>query len=176
MQQFDNPPTNKQSFWRRLKTIPRTKLLISGCLGVLLVAAGVWYWYDSQPIISRSLVSEADFSVYAPKKAPVGYKLQDEQVKLSNGLLNYGFIDEINDKHIAVTVQSKPSGFNIEQMSEGGSISSTATPNGTIYNLSAGGASRYLLDAGGTLIYLTSPESIDTSTINQLASSLIKLN
>lgn len=61
-------------------------------------------------------------------------------------------------------------------MIEGGSVKSTVLASGTLYDLSAGGASKYLLDMGDSLVFITSARSINTSTINALAIDLQRVN
>ena len=147
-----------------------------GVFGVLAIGLIVTSVYTNQTIIDRSTAAEVNFTVYAPSRAPKGYVVERDQIRASNEVLTYGFRDEKTNKNITVTVQDRSSKFDIAQMSKGGSISSTATANGTLYDLSVGQSSQYLLDTGDALIYLTSPERIDNPTISALASSLKKIN
>ena len=134
------------------------------------------YFLWSSPVIDRSLVKDAEFSVYAPRKAPDGYVLQEDLTRYSSNTLTYGFLSPEDGGKIVVTVQPLPNGFDMTQMTEGGSIDRTNTPQGTLYNLSAGGASKYLLNTGDSLIFLTSDSSISTASINSLVEDLVKLN
>lgn len=175
MQQSERSQLGKLPLSRRLYKASKSKrLMLAVVIGLVLLAAAIWYWYDKQPIIDRDTISSADFTVYVPSKAPAGYTLREEQTSLSNGILTYGFQDESSDSDIIVTVQTKPSGFDMSQLSKDGSITSSSTSVGQLYNLSVGNSSQYLLDTGDSLLYITSPNNIDTSTVNSLANSLSK--
>ena len=160
---------------RQLLSRHRSKIII-GIVVAIIVAGIAWYWYQRQPIINQRVISAADFSVYVPTKAPAGYSLREEQTSLDNGILTYGFEDSSSDRDITVTVQAKPSGFDMSALSKGGSVNSIATSAGTMYNLSAGGLSQYLIDTGDSLLYITSPDTIGTETATSIANSLTKYN
>lgn len=142
----------------------------------MVSGVGAWYWYNSASVVDREVVEAADFTVYSPRRAPVGYQLQEDKTSLKNGILTYEFAGESSRADIVVTVQDRPEGFSMSEISKGGSISSTAMDSGTLYDLSAGEAAQYLLDTGVSLVYITSPGSINTGTINSLANSLRKIN
>lgn len=142
------------------------------CLG-LVGLAGFRLVTDRQ-IVDRSLASEADFSVYSPSQAPEGYELT-RSPSLSGQILTYSF-EAASGSTIAVTNQPRPTGFDISQMSKGGSISSIATNSGTLYDLSIGQSGQFLLDTGDALIYFTSPSRIDIVTVSSLANDLQKIN
>lgn len=162
---------------RWLATKKSRRIMLAVLAGVILLAGTSWYWYSNQSVVDRQLVSEANFTVYAPKAAPAGYRVDDKRTVLRNGVLSYGFVDESSPaKNITVTVQAKPSGFDMVKMTGGGSVSSRAVDAGTLYDLSAGGSSQFLLDSGEGLIFITSADSIDNSTVNSLANSLVRLN
>lgn len=153
------------------------KSIIVGASVIALSTAGAGYYiWSQQPIIDRNVIKDARFSVYAPTATPKGYALNDDETRLGGGTLTYSFSDVDDESKITVTVQPKPSGFDMRQMTKDGSINTTATTNGTLYNLSAGGMSKHLLDTGESLVFLTSPVEIDSATVAAFASSLKKLN
>ena len=171
-QSLDKPTVIARSSWKRkLKALVWVIVLVS-----IVVALGIWYWRDSASVVDRKLVSGADFTAYAPRQAPAGYKIQQDQTSLENGLLTYKFTGSSGESDIIVTVQDRPDGFNMNEISKGGSISSTAMDSGTLYNLSSGETSQFLLDTGVSLVYITSPSNVDTGTVNSLTNSLRKLN
>ncbi len=153
----------------------RTRLIAAG---VVVVAAGgiAYYVWAAQPIVGRRVVSEANFPVYTPRRAPSGYRLVQDETRLGDRTLSYVFVDDKAERTITVTMQPTPSKFEMSQIVEGGSINSTAVASGMLYNLSSGDASKYVLDTGDTLVFLTSPDKIDTATINGLAASLVRQN
>lgn len=126
------------------------------------------------PIVERSLASKAGFSIYSPSRSPSGYELT-RSPSLSGEILTYSF-EAAKGSTIAVTNQPRPAGFDISQMSKGGSISSTATNSGTLYDLSIGQTGQFLLDTGDALIYFTSQSRIDMVTVSSLANDLRKIN
>ena len=153
----------------------RTKIVILILGGSLVLGGGALYFImRPQPLLDPALVGKVNFPVYAPKTLPNGYTLKKDSQQVNQGVFVYE-LDGPAQQTIAVTLHSSPDGFDMTKMMEGGSISSTATPVGPMYNLSAGGTSKYLLDVGSELIFLTSPTKIDTATINALASSLAKV-
>lgn len=142
-----------------------------------MVLSGVmYYWLSRQPLIDEKTVAQADFPVYVPRHEPWGYELQASQTRITKDMLVYVLEGKAAGKNITVSVQPRPAGFNMTQLSEGGSISSAVIQNGTLYNLSTGESSKYLLDSGDALIFMTSPASIDTATVNALAISFSRLN
>lgn len=151
-------------------------LLVGAIVVVGAIGAGIYYYIATSPAISRSVVNEAEFSVYAPNHAPSGFHVDDDRTNLSDTMLSYVFVGQSDEREITVTVQPTPAGFDMSQLIGSGSINSTTTSNGTLYDLSAGGTSRHLLNTGDALVFLTSAQNIDTTTINQLAQSLRKLN
>ena len=162
---------------RRLFAALGIKNLLRIGIGVIVIAIAVggYIWW-STPVIDKALVADASFSVYAPRKAPSGYVIQESRTRLSSDTLTYAFRDAQANRDIVVTVQPLPSGFDMTQMTEGGSIDRITTSSGVLYNLSAGGASKYLLSTGDSLIFLTSSTAIDTATISSIADDLVKLN
>lgn len=144
--------------------------------GVLLLSILVWYWYDSRTIIDRSVLADADFSVYAPKQSPRGYKTLHEETSISSGVLTYIFGSDDNQNRITVTVQEKPSNFDMAAITSSGSINPTSTPKGNLYDLSTAGSSKYLLDAGDSLLFFTSANSISNSEILELVAGLRRVN
>lgn len=160
---------------RRLSRRARKTLLLVVLVGVLLAGVAYYYW-SKRTVLDEQIVKETGFTVYAPKDPPAGYELNEDSVKSDSGTVSYVFDGVLTDKSITVTVQPKPSGFNMSQMIDKGSIQSKAVASGTLYDLSAGGTSQHLLDTGDSLVFMTSSESIDTATINALAEDLVKQN
>lgn len=168
----DKPPLVLRPFLSR-----RARLVtVVALLAAALVAVGYWYWYDNQSVVDHKLVDEAKFTVYAPKHPPAGYETDTDRASLSGGVLSYGFTDETSDKDVTVTVQAKPQGFDMTQLTKGGSVSSTSVTAGVLYNLSVGGSTQYLLDTGDSLIYITSSKAIDHVWVSEFANSLSKAN
>ena len=95
---------------------------------------------------------------------------------MNGEVLSYVLINQATNKQITVTVQPKPSNFDMSQMTKGGSVESVTVQLGILYNLSAGGSTRFLLNTGDTLIFMTSPESVDTETVTNLANSLTRFD
>ena len=146
-----------------------------GLMGAVILGLAVYIYLANSPVIDRSTVEKADFSVYAPKHSPGGYELLSDQTSLNGRILTYSLKAE-RGGIVTVTNQPRPNAFDISQMSKGGSISSIATKNGTLYDLSIGQSGQFLLDTGDALIYFTSPSRIDTVTISSIANDLHKLN
>lgn len=168
----NSPEVKRQSLLKRSLNILGWVILV-----VLLVSGfGIWYWYNSAAVVDREIASAADFTVYSPRQAPSGYQLEAEQTSLNNDILTYKFTSQSNRTDIVVTVQDRPEGFSMSEISKGGSISSTAMSSGTLYDLSTGDTSKYLLDTGLSLVYITSSGSINTATINSLVNNLRKIN
>ena len=145
------------------------------CLAVVFFVA--WRWYDARPVLDRSVVAEANFTVYEPKNVPSGYQVNGGEASLKNGILTYTINDKSDlGRDITVTTQAKPSGFDMSAMGKGGSsVSGNITNAGTLYNLSAGGTSQYLLDAGDSLVYITSPGELEPSVVNSLTASFVRV-
>lgn len=162
----------------RLFTNKKTRRITLAVLaGVILLLGGIWYWYNSQSIIDRQIVNQANFTVYAPKSVPSGYSLQDDKTKVSRSMLTYSFASQsVEDDVIIVTVQPKPASFDMQQLVGSGTVNTTSTPLGLMYNLSVSGHSQYLVDTGSSLIFLTSSTEIDAVTVNKLVNDLVKLN
>lgn len=142
----------------------------------LVLAAGFWYWRQSSSVVERRVVAEAGFTVYAPRQAPAGYVIESDQTSLKNDILTYKFTSQSDGGDMVVTVQDRPDGFSMSEISKGGSISSTAMDSGTLYDLSTGEAGQYLLDTGVSLVYITSQGKIDKAAVNALANDLRKIN
>ncbi len=165
------PTVTKSSWKRKLKAACWIAIVV-----LALVGSAVWYWRDSASVVDRKVVSSADFATYAPRQAPSGYQVQDDQTSFENEILTYKFASKTDDPDIVVTVQDRPDGFSMTEISKGGSLSSRAMDSGTLYDLSTGETGQYLLDTGVSLVYITSAGDINASTINLLANSLRKIN
>lgn len=173
MSQTKVEANEKPSIILRLFTNKKTRRITLAVLaGVILFSALGWYWYGNRLAIDKSAFSEANFSVYAPSKPPKGYKTVHDDTVLSNGVLTYSFQSQEAENTITVTVQAKPDNFDMAASASSGSINATATPNGTLYNLSTGQSSKYMLDAGDSLLFITSEKSISNAQINSLVTDL----
>lgn len=151
--------------------------LIGVTTGVVVVAAIIGYnVWANHSVVERRLIREAGFPVYAPRSAPKGFTIDTGRTQLNGEVLSYVLINQATNKQITVTVQPKPSNFDMSQMTKGGSVESVTVQLGILYNLSAGGSTRFLLNTGDTLIFMTSPESVDTETVTNLANSLTRFN
>lgn len=150
------------------------RIVIGGAL-VVGIAVGAYLFWPSASILDASTIGQAKFPVYAPKTTPEGFTLQKNTTVVTDSTITYSLVSEGNDV-ITVTVQPRPSSLDMRQMTEGGSVKSTILSSGTLYDLSAGGASKHLLDMGDSLVFITSAQSISTSTINELASNLQRAN
>lgn len=151
-------------------------LVVAGVGLVILVVGIVLYVIMSQPLVPASKAQEVPFSVYSPKSSPEGYSFVEERVNYSNSTFSYIFEEGDGESELTVTIQPKPDTFDMSAMSEGGSINSTSTKNGALYNLSASGNSQYLLDTGESLVFFRANKNLDSATMNSLADSLIKIN
>lgn len=148
-------------------------IVIAAVLVGLMVAYYIW---SNKLIVDRSLIMQADFSVYVPNQPPRGYEVRREQTSLGEGILTYGFDSLEANQSVIITVQSRPEGFNISQMIKGGSVNSSTTSNGVLYDLSTGESSQYLLDTNDALVYITSPDKLEASLIGSIANSLKRVN
>lgn len=178
MQEFRHHPSLSTS--SRVLGVRRATwrfILIGGGVIVLLIGAGmVYYQWSVRPVVDRRVIDQAGFVVYAPTTAPRGYSVRNEATAITGDTLTYTFSGTAGDADITVTVQPRPSGFNMKQITEGGSVNSTATPNGTLYDLSAGNTSKYLLDTTDSLVFITSAQTVTAATVNDLAASLRRYN
>lgn len=155
----------------------KRRLRIVGVISVLIMGVAIGYYaWTTRPLIDRQTLREVDFPVYAPSRTLSGYRLDSNQTQVTDDVLTYAMKDQSGGNEITISVQAKPSGFDMSKLTKGGSISSTAVKSGTVYNLSAGGVSKYLLDSGDALIFLTSSQHISTETIHALADSFTRAN
>ncbi len=157
----------------------QNRLLKWGLIGLFVVIAigfaGYLFW-TSQPIVEKRIIDKADFPVYLPNKLPEGLTLQRDQTQASKDMLSFVLYSSKTDQDIAVTVQPRPEGFNMQQMIGSGSVKSRAISVGIFYDLSANGSNKYLVDTGESLIFITTSEVIDEATIGRLADSLSRAN
>ena len=177
MKQIDqSKPVRVHAANKHITIIRSQKFWYGIGLAALSLSVTGYLLLANKPVIDRSVAKEAGFSIYAPKSPPEGYVFDKQTVKIGHNSVSYVLKQPDSDKRITVTVQPTPKGFNMAQMIDKGSIQSTAVDSGTLYNLSTGGSSQYLLDTGDALVFLTSPSSIGTVTINALASDLTKVD
>lgn len=162
----------------RVKTTRATWLRPVFYVGAALIVLGLagYFFQSNRPVIDRSITKDASFPVYVPKSSPAGYEINTEKTKLSSDTLTYTFSAKNDQKSddIVVTVQPLPKNFSMQKLIGSGSVTTTNTDNGTLYDLSASQKSQYLLNTGDALIFFTSTSVIDTSAINHLASDLVK--
>ncbi len=151
------------------------RMLIGGAIVAACMAGGAYLLWPSASVLDDSTIRQAQFPVYAPQAAPEGYTLQKNRTVVTDSTIVYSFANERGDG-ITVTVQPRPSSLDMRQMTEGGSVKSTILSSGTLYDLSAGGASKYLLDMGDSLVFITSVQAVNTSIINTLAANLKRAN
>lgn len=159
---------------RRVRLKFRYKALIGVTLLTSIAGVAVYYQNSNQPIIDKTVVSKAKFTVYSPSKPPEGYTLAKESVRLDDQTLSYKFVGNDQNRVITVTVQPLPSNFDMARLIGGGSVPSSVTQNGTLYNLSTKSNSQYLLNTGDSLVFFTSTTPIDSATISHLANSLTR--
>lgn len=170
-------PSN-ESLIRRLIRLPAwAKITALSLVGLGVAAVAVYMVLDSQPIISKQATEGATFPVYVPTKTPAGYVVEPVKTSLTSDMLTYTFVPDSNkdaSNEIVVTVQPLPKDFNMTKLIGSGSVTTTTTNNGTLYDLSTSKKSQYLLNTGDALIFFTSAGSIDTLTINSLVADLVK--
>lgn len=167
-----------ESKGRPRKRSIKQRYIVVGAGILLLVLLGGLYIYRTvvdRPILDPAITSRADFPVYAPSALPSGYNVKDDSTSINKGVLVYTIESEKADPAITITVQPWPTGFDMSKLVEGGSVSGTAVNVGTLYNLSTENSTKYLLNMGSTLIFLTSPQKVDTGIIHALVNSLEKV-
>ncbi len=176
MSRSGEPSTKARTLKRRLGRWPKRVWIVGAGVGVLVLVVVVYLVVNNQPVLDKHLATKADFPVYAPKVVPSGYNLDATKTQLSDQSLTYTFTSTAAAKDIVVTVQPLPKNFDMSKLVGSGSVNSTTTDNGVLYNLSAAGNSQYLLNTGDALIFFTSTGTIDTATINSLVSDLARQN
>jgi hypothetical protein len=162
---------------RRRTVVKRWQWISIGVAGFVVIVTTtavllIYKPWTPTSIIDRTIVEQASFPVYTPTTIPSGFVLDATRTQLSNGALTYSFIQKATNKEIVVTVQPVPANFDMKKLIGNGTVTTTATNNGTLYDLSSGGKSQFLLNTGDALIFFTSDGSIDTATVNTLASDL----
>lgn len=155
---------------------PVYSIVVLLVLTLSISASVVVYWWLNRPLIDKSIVKDATFPVYIPKEAPEGYKLDSGQTKLDSDMLVYEFVSQDHGGRVVVTVQPMPTSFDMQKLIGSGSVSSTSTELGALYDLSVSSNSKFLLDTGDTLVFLTSDRRIETSTITAIANNLNRQN
>ena len=160
----------------RLSDLKSKRLIITVAVVIIAVSVVGFLFITNRPLLEPSLISQADFAVYTPNHAPKGYEIIDSQTSLSRGILSYSFVSQTDQNKITITVQQRPGQFDSTQFTKGGSVSSVAVDNGTLYDLSIANASQYLLDTGDALVYLTASNRVDQPVMQNLATSLTRRN
>ena len=156
----------------RLLADQKSRRITLAVLASVILLGGVWYWYDSRVVVDRAVLAEASLKVYSPRQAPDGYRVASDQTSLRQGILSYTFTNDTENSDITVTVQDKPINFDMGQLTHGGTVNSTLTDKGTLYDLSAGGINKYLLDTGTSLIFITTPSDVVRETVDSLVRDL----
>ena len=152
----------------------RIIIIVVICATILFIAGAGYVGWSRHSVVDRATLERAEFPVYAPRSAPSGYELKSDSTQLSGAVLSYAFVDAKTQKEITVTVQGRPVGFDMSRITKEGNLKSSQIASGTLYDLTAGGVSRYLVDTHDALIFLTSNENIDATTMKQLADSLVR--
>lgn len=161
---------------RKLFRARKPSVYFGAAVGLALVGWLIYYFAAAPSLIDKSIIKDISFPAYVPTRAPSGYKIEPGSVKSSGETLTYTFQSNEDDRGIVVTVQPLPKDFNMKQLIGSGSVTTTNTDNGVLYDLSASQKTQYLLNTGDALVFFTSSSPIDTSTINSLASDLVKQN
>ncbi len=144
-----------------------------GAAGVLIFASIsiAWFLLSRPPAIIDSAITEkVSYKVYAPSKLPSGYRLNDQGAE-SGGVISYS-MQQGDSTLVIVTLQAAPAGFNMASMVGDSKISSTSTDLGDMYDMSVAGTSRFLVNTGGTLLFVTSPERLETNFVRDLVNSM----
>ena len=149
-------------------------------LALLLVIVGgvtAYVLMRSRPtLIDHTLIAEADFPVYTPQRPPSGYTLDASRTNVSSTAMTYTFTAKDSQSSIVVTVQPLPANFDMQKLIGSGTVTTTTTSNGTLYDLSAGGKTQYALNTGDALLFFTSTTAINAATINALVADLARAN
>lgn len=162
-------------FGKRQKNI----LMVVCIIGILLVAGTTYVWLflghsDVSPIPQR-IISRVSFPVYYPTTLPTNYTLKTDSAVGTNTTVYYTLADDAGKNAITVTLQATPATFDASKIIGSNPISTSITSTGTLYNLSAGSSSKYMLNTGKTLIFITSPTTIDGTVMNTITNNLAQV-
>jgi len=155
----------------------RRNIILLGCaisIVLLSVAIGakLLIGHRATPPLPKQLISQASFPIYYPSKLPEGYVLKTGSVGGDSSAVYYTLTNGTDKSAITVTLQATPSKFDASQIIGKNPIPTTITPVGTLYNLSTGGSSKYMLSTGRTLLFITSPTTIEGKSITTITNSL----
>jgi hypothetical protein len=158
----------------------RKKIIILGCvISIVLLAAIIgaklFIGHSDAPPLPQQIITQASFPLYYPASLPTGYALKVDSVVGDSNAIYYTLADITGKNDITVTLQATPASFDAAKIVGSNPIPTSITPVGTLYNLSIGGKSKYMLSTGKTLLFITSPKTIDGKTLNTLANSLAEI-
>lgn len=156
----------------------RRKIIIIVCaISIVLAASAVGYWLlfgRSASPLPKELVAQATFPIYYPEKLPEGYTLKPGSATGDSTAVYYTLIDATGKQSITVTTQATPNGFDASKLIGASPIPTTITPNGTLYNLSAGGSTKYMLTTGEAMVFITSPGIVNASVVSSITNSFTR--
>lgn len=156
----------------------RKIIIIVSIVSVLLVGGAIGYWLffgRSTTPLPKELIAQATFPIYYPEKLPEGYMLKAGSATGDSNAVYYILADSSGKHAITITSQAIPATFDAAKIMGSNPIPTTITPAGTLYNLSAGGSSKYMLNTGSTLLFITSPETINGKNMTAITSSLTEI-
>jgi hypothetical protein len=146
---------------------------------MVLVTAAIGSWLifgrAAVPPLPKQIISQANFPLYYPSTLPESYTLKADSVGGDSNTTYYALTDSTGKNVITITMQATPATFDASKIIGGNPIPTTITPVGTLYNLSTGGSSKYMLVTGRTLLFITSPKTIDGKIMNTITSSLAEI-
>ena len=162
---------------KRPALLTKRRLLWLALLLIVIGGVTTYILLRSRPaLIDQALIAEAGFPVYTPQRAPSGYTLDVSRTSVSSTAMTYTFTAKDGQSSIVVTVQPLPASFDMQKLIGSGTVTTTTTSNGTLYDLSAGGKSQYALNTGDALLFFTSTTAINAATINALVADLARAN
>ena len=160
---------SKSNSKRIQKLILFVLVAIAATAGLLFVAL------NNRPLIRTSDMQDATFPIYAPTREPDGYKLDQSATKIGPETFSFTFTDRGGQDDIVVTMQPVPGNFDMAKLIGGGSVTSTTTDLGVLYDLSTSDKAQYLLKTDKTLIFITSASSINIEAIKTLVAGLSRV-
>ena len=162
---------------KRPALLTKRRLLWLALLLIVIGGVTTYILLRSRPaLIDQALIAEAGFPVYTPQRPPSGYTLDASRTDVSSTAMTYTFTAKDSQSSIVVTVQPLPANFDMQKLIGSGTVTTTTTSNGTLYDLSAGGKTQYALNTGDALLFFTSTTAINAATINALVADLARAN